>query len=167
MSDFDQIRQLIRLKRHESPPKDFVDGFLENFQDRQRSELLRQSAHGLLWERLRMYVNELMVPRWATAAAALIVSGGVAWLMVPRTGSPGAAGEGGGSNVAAAKAEGGDFAVESVRIIAVDEPEEDPGLLSEHFEGYEELRVLPTGHGTGIAVPVKLISRVEEKAEHK
>lgn len=167
MSDFEQIRQLIRLKRHEAPPKDFVDRFMENFQYRQRSELLRQSAHGLLWERLRMFVDELMVPRWATAAGALMIACGAAWLMVPGTGSREGAGEGTGSNVASAKAEGGDFAIESVRIIAVDEPEEDPGLLSEHFEGYEELRVLPTGHGTGIAVPVKLISRVEEKAEHR
>lgn len=163
MSDFEDIQRLIRLKQYESPPKDFVDQFMDEFQYRQRSELLRQSAHGLLLERLRMYFDELATPKWALAAAALVIAAIAVWMLVPESRSVG-----GSSGVTEAKAEGGgDFAIETVRIMVADDPDEDPGLLSEHFEGYEELLVMPTGHGTGIAVPVKHINRVEEKAEQK
>lgn len=69
MSDFQQIEKLIRLKRFEAPSEDFVEDFLVKFRERQRSEMLRQSAHGLLLERLDAYFHDFIMPKWTMAAA--------------------------------------------------------------------------------------------------
>ncbi len=77
MSDFEDIQRLLRLKRHEQPPEGFVDDFVRQFQQRQRQELLQQSARGLLWERMATYFGGLLEPKWrwagATAVALLTV----------------------------------------------------------------------------------------------
>lgn len=75
MSEFEEIQKLIRLKRHERPPEGFVDGFLRSFHNRQRSEMLQQSARGLLWERVTTYFSGMLNPKWtwATATAAVVV----------------------------------------------------------------------------------------------
>lgn len=80
MSEFDHIQKLIRLKRHERPPEGFVEDFLVSFQERQRSEMLRGSARGLLWERVTTYFSEILNPKWvwAGATAAAVVLLGVA-----------------------------------------------------------------------------------------
>jgi|SRR6476661_6835098 hypothetical protein len=69
MTEFQDIQRLIRLKRFETPGEDFVEDFVSQFRERQRSELLRQSARGLLWERLNTYLEHLFAPKWATAGA--------------------------------------------------------------------------------------------------
>jgi hypothetical protein len=69
MTEFQEIQRLIRLKRFETPGEDFVEDFVNQFRERQRSELLRQSARGLLWERVNTYFEHLMAPRWAMAGA--------------------------------------------------------------------------------------------------
>ncbi len=78
MNDSEDIQRLIRLKKYETPGDEYFETFLENFKDRQRSELLRQSARGLLMERVSMWFDEISGPRWlvpvgasAAAAAAL------------------------------------------------------------------------------------------------
>lgn len=73
MTEFQDIQRLIRLKRFETPGEDFVEDFLSQFKERQRSELLRQSARGLLWERVSTYFENIMSPKWATAAATAAV----------------------------------------------------------------------------------------------
>lgn len=73
MSEFDDIQRLIRLKRHELPPEDFVDDFVASFQQRQRAELLNRSARGLLWERVTTYFDGLMTPKYGWATAGLVV----------------------------------------------------------------------------------------------
>ena len=77
MSDFEDIQRLLRLKRYEQPPEGFVDDFVRQFQQRQRQELLQQSARGLLWERVSTYFEGLLDPKWrwagATAVALLTV----------------------------------------------------------------------------------------------
>ncbi|TLD70818.1 hypothetical protein FEM03_10955 [Phragmitibacter flavus] len=85
MSDFDDIQRLIRLKRHEQPPEDFVDDFVRSFQQRQRAELLQSSARGLLWERMETYFEGFFAPKlaWATAAVAVV---GVGWLAMKPAG---------------------------------------------------------------------------------
>lgn len=75
MSDFDDIQRLIRLKRHEQPPEDFVDDFVRAFQQRQRAELLQHSARGLLWERMGTYFEGFFAPKLAWATAAVAVAG--------------------------------------------------------------------------------------------
>ena len=73
MTEFQDIQRLIRLKRFEAPNEDFVEDFVTQFRERQRSELLRQSARGLLWERLNTYVEHFVSPKWATAATTAAV----------------------------------------------------------------------------------------------
>lgn len=72
MSDFEDIQRLLRLKRHEQPPEGFVDDFVRQFQQRQRQELLQQSARGLLWERVTTYFEGLLEPKWRWAGATAV-----------------------------------------------------------------------------------------------
>jgi len=77
MSDFEDIQRLLRLKRYERPPEDFLEDFIRGFQHRQRQELLRHSARGLLWERVNTYFEGLFAPKWRWAggtAFALLVA---------------------------------------------------------------------------------------------
>ncbi len=77
MSEFEDIQRLIRLKRFETPGEDFVEDFVAQFHERQRSELLRQSARGLLWDRITTYFEDFISLKWAgvgaTAMALLAV----------------------------------------------------------------------------------------------
>lgn len=71
MTEFEEIQKLIRLKRHERPPEGFMEEFLNAFQQRQRSEILRRSARSLLWERVTTYFSEMVNPKWAWATATV------------------------------------------------------------------------------------------------
>jgi hypothetical protein len=76
MKDSEDIQRLIRLKKYETPGDEYFQNFLEDFKDRQRGEMLQQSARGLLFERVTMWFDDLSGPRWlvpagATAAAAI------------------------------------------------------------------------------------------------
>jgi hypothetical protein len=78
MKDSEDIQRLIRLKKYETPGDEYFQNFMEDFKDRQRSELLRQSARGLLFERVSMWFDEINGTRWlapagATAAAAIVL----------------------------------------------------------------------------------------------
>ncbi|HYF37975.1 MAG TPA: hypothetical protein VD994_21915 [Prosthecobacter sp.] len=73
MTEFQEIQRLIRLKRFETPGEDFVEDFVNQFRERQRSELLRQSARGLLWERVNTYFEHLVAPKWAMAGATAVL----------------------------------------------------------------------------------------------
>ncbi len=83
MSDFQDIQSLIRLKRHEQPPEDFVDDFMRAFHMRQRSEILNQSARGLLWERFNTYFEGLLTPKWGWGAATAMAMVGAFFLFKP------------------------------------------------------------------------------------
>lgn len=72
MSEFEDIQRIIRLKRHEQPPQDFVEDFVGKFQQRQRAELLHQSARGLLWERVNTYFEGVFAPKWGWATATVM-----------------------------------------------------------------------------------------------
>lgn len=79
MSDFDNLQRLIRLKKYETPGEDFVEDFVTRFHQRQRSELLRQSARGLLWERMTTFWDNLVSPRWTAAMVTACVAVAAAW----------------------------------------------------------------------------------------
>lgn len=79
MNEFENLQSLLRLKRHEKPTEDFVEDFLSRFKERQRSELLRQSARGLLMERLGTLLGDFISPRWTTAAATAAIAVLAAW----------------------------------------------------------------------------------------
>lgn len=88
MENDDQISKLLRLKRYEHPPEGYFDRFLEEFQERQRTELIRRPILSILWERICSFVPDFEVPRLAYAAvAACAVLGAVAVVGGPETGS--------------------------------------------------------------------------------
>ncbi len=73
----EDIHKLLRLKRYEHPSPDYFERFLDEFHHRQRADLLRQPAWGLLWERFVNAFPEFHVPRLAyagVAAAAVVLS---------------------------------------------------------------------------------------------
>ncbi len=84
MDKEEQLQRLLRLKRHEQPQEGFTEEFLEKFQRRQRTELMRRSALGILWERTQAWMDGLRRPVviWSAAAVYAAVLAGF-WL-VPR-----------------------------------------------------------------------------------
>lgn len=70
MSDFEETQRLIRLKRYEQPPEDYFDGFLDEFHERQRSQLMKRSSRSLFFERLSAYLSDMTKSRWLMAGGA-------------------------------------------------------------------------------------------------
>lgn len=83
MTEFEDIQRLVRLKRHELPPEGFVDGFITAFHERQRSELLKQSARSLFWERLTTFFEGRPMANMAVSGAAIIALVAVAAVSLP------------------------------------------------------------------------------------
>lgn len=166
MDEFEKIQKLIRLKKYETPGEEFVDDFVAKFRERQRGEMLKQSALGLLWERFQSYCDQMFSPRWALAAA-VIVFGLIAGLMlIPRTAPSILAVKNTGPSavtISLAKDKTGKtmpaFSIETIRIMGEIEIEPDPGLLSKHFTGgYEQFVIVPHNKSDStIAVPYDLI----------
>jgi len=77
MKDPESVQRLIRLKRYENPGEEYVEQFLVQFRERQRSELLSRSARGIFLERLSLWYNETLGPRWLlpVGAAATVAIG--------------------------------------------------------------------------------------------
>jgi len=71
------VHKLLRLKRYEHPTPDYFERFIDEFHQRQRTELLRRSTFSLIWERVVDAVPDFQVPRLAyagVAAAAVVLS---------------------------------------------------------------------------------------------
>jgi hypothetical protein len=70
-----ELQDLIRLKKYEQPEEGYFNDFLVEFQERQRAEMLKTSARGLLVERAKASFSEFGALRWVmgigTAYAAL------------------------------------------------------------------------------------------------
>jgi hypothetical protein len=91
MDKKEKLQALLRLKRHEQPPEGFAEEFLEKFQRRQRTELVRRSALSILWERSQAWLEGLRRPVvvWSAAGAYAAVMLAL-WLIprpAPRTGN--------------------------------------------------------------------------------
>ena len=69
-NEFEKTEKLIRLKGYESPPEGYYEGFLNDFHQRQRAELMKSSAHGLFFERLGTYLSDFGRQRWLAAGGA-------------------------------------------------------------------------------------------------
>jgi hypothetical protein len=83
-NELSPVEKLLRLKRYEQPEEGFVEDFLTAFHQRQRQEMLKNSARGLLWERVTAYWYDLITPRRVaglTAAAAVLLV--LAWVAMP------------------------------------------------------------------------------------
>ena len=78
----EEIQKLLRLKRYERPPEGYFEDFLSEFQSRQRSELLKRSAHGLFFERLATYFSQFTRPQLAGAATAACAAVVLAVMMI-------------------------------------------------------------------------------------
>lgn len=89
MTKEEQLQRLLRLKRYEQPPEGFAEEFLEKFQRRQRSEIVRRSTLSIFWERFQAWFDGLRRPAviWSAAGAyaALMLT---LWLL-PRHAPPG------------------------------------------------------------------------------
>ena len=82
MSEFKDVESLLRLKRYEQPPEGYFEDFAESFKERQRSEMLQQSARGLFVERVSTYLWGYGPRHWMLAggaATALVATG--YWLL--------------------------------------------------------------------------------------
>jgi hypothetical protein len=69
------VHKLLRLKRYEHPTPDYFERFLDQFHERQRAEVLRQSTWALVWERVVNVFPDFHVPRlaYATVGVAAVV----------------------------------------------------------------------------------------------
>ncbi|MBK1792539.1 hypothetical protein [Persicirhabdus sediminis] len=65
-----EISKLIALKKYEQPSDEFFDQFHAEFRERQRQEMLQQSAHELFIERLATWFSCLGRVKWAYAGGA-------------------------------------------------------------------------------------------------
>jgi hypothetical protein len=120
MSDFEDIQRLLRLKRYERPSEDFVEDFVSQFQHRQRQELLRHSARGLLWERVTTYFEGLFEPKWRWAGAMAVALFTVFMVFKPGTAPSSAL---------------ANSPQQEVRIDPITDAEVERYLISRHFDG--------------------------------
>jgi hypothetical protein len=140
--DLTPVQQLLRMKRQETPSDEFVESFLAEFKERQRSEMLRQSARGLLWERWMTYWDDRAGQKWALAGVAAAILLGMGWLMVSgsseETASMRVVADGSGMSDEPQSEANSVFAAEAILIMGEDvegSVEESPLLLSRHFAG--------------------------------
>ena len=78
MSDKTDIQKLLRLKRYEQPRPEYFQDFLEEFQRRQRTELLKRSLWRIACDRTNAFVGHFSLPQYAygmASAAVLVVAG--------------------------------------------------------------------------------------------
>jgi len=71
-----QLQKLLKLKKLETPGKEYFDGFLDEFHRYQRAELFRKASR---WEPVRAWFREIFIwePRYTLA-----ISGSFAVLML-------------------------------------------------------------------------------------
>ena len=78
--DHEDISKLLRLKRFEQPPPEYYEDFLQQFKDRQRSELLREPAWRIAWDRLCAFFGEQLPARigYSLATSGVLVAAAIA-----------------------------------------------------------------------------------------
>lgn len=74
MKNETDLSKLIRLKKYEHPGDAYFEGFLEEFQRRQRAELLRRSTVSIFMERVAAYVSDFGSPRALATAGAFCLA---------------------------------------------------------------------------------------------
>jgi hypothetical protein len=168
MEEFEKIRKLIRLKRHETPPEDFVDHFIQTFRDKQRTELMKRSVWSMMKERIDLFFDDLLVPKWALAVGVLTLAAVMAWAVFhgadTSVGNVAAVDKGsslpGVAEGSGARSHRGEpFVIDGVRIMmeVENQMEIQQSELAQHLDkGHgADMIVVPTGNGMGIAVPVE------------
>ena len=76
----DDISKLLRLKRFEQPSPEYFERFLEDFKERQRSQLLREPAWRIAWDRMCAFFGEQMPARvgYGLASTAVLAAAAIA-----------------------------------------------------------------------------------------
>ena len=88
MSNYEeQVRKIVSLKRYETPRDGYFEDFLEEFQERQRSELLQKSSISLFFERFAAWFREIGSVKWVAGAGLAYAAVMAAILLWP--GGPG------------------------------------------------------------------------------
>ena len=87
MTPEEQISKLLRLKRYEQPRPGYFEDFLQEFQDRQRAELIRRPLWEIAWDRLVSLAPTFQVPRMAYATIVALAVAASAMIIV-RPGAP-------------------------------------------------------------------------------
>jgi hypothetical protein len=78
-----ELQDLIGLKKYEQPEEGYFNDFLVEFQQRQRAEMLRTSARGLLVERVKARFSEFGAMRWVIGAGAAYAAVALVFYMIP------------------------------------------------------------------------------------
>ena len=91
MTPEEQISKLLRLKRYEQPRPGYFEDFLQEFQDRQRAELIRRPLWEIAWDRIVSLAPTFQVPRMAYATIVALAVAASA-LIIVHPGAPGASG---------------------------------------------------------------------------
>jgi hypothetical protein len=153
MSEFEDIQRLIRLKRHEQPPPGFVEEFVSSFQERQRSELLRNSARGLLWERVTTYMEGLLNPKWAWAGATAAAVLGLGVMLRPASTGAGQIAQSSKTSVQGVQQK----SFHNKREAAAWDADVKQFLMSQHYGGgFGDERLMPNGQAYAVGFNVDL-----------
>ena len=72
--EFEAIRKLMRLKRHETPGEGFTEDFLREFHRRQREAGQRQTGLDRFLQMLGDKFEAFLNPKWGFAAAAAVIA---------------------------------------------------------------------------------------------
>lgn len=167
MEEFEKVRKLISLKKHEMPPSEFVDDFLASFREKQRVELMKRSVWSLARERVEMFFDDLFVPKWAVAMGLIAIAALMAWVVMPQnSGAKGAVAANAESTPAEVEGQepfverphkGERFEINGVKIMIEVENHLDiqqQELAEQMINGKGgDVVIIPTGGGMGIAVP--------------
>ena len=70
--DFKDLQALLRLKKHEAPPREYFEDFLFEFHRRQRAELLRRPIWRLALDRLEGALPTFTPARYAYAGSCAL-----------------------------------------------------------------------------------------------
>jgi hypothetical protein len=75
----EELSKLLRLKRFEQPPAEYFENFLQDFKDRQRTEMLRVPAWRIAWDRFTAFLGEQAPARigYGLASTAVLVAAAI------------------------------------------------------------------------------------------
>ncbi len=77
----DYVSGLLRLKRHEHPPEGYSEGFLQEFQKKQRAQLMRPSLRKAIMERISDLLPDFRIPSYAYAFSGAVAVAFSAWIL--------------------------------------------------------------------------------------
>lgn len=77
----EELQRLLRLKRYEKPPAGYEERFLQEFQQRQRAEIVHRPLLEIAWDRIGSLFPEFRVPAYAYGVIGLFAVAISAWIL--------------------------------------------------------------------------------------